>query len=95
MAKIACDHSDSVFITSDNPRTESPEAIVAEVASGVPAGFTAVESIVDREKAIAAAMRLASDHDVILIAGKGHEDYQIIGTEKIHFSDFEIARKYL
>lgn len=95
MAGIAAKLSDYVFITSDNPRTEKPEDIVAEIALGIPAGFKEYEIEVDREKAIAAAIRFADAGDVILIAGKGHEDYQIIGTEKNHFSDFEVARKYL
>lgn len=95
MAQIAAKLSDFVFVTSDNPRTEKPEAIVAEITTGLPADFKNYEVEVDREKAIAAAIRQARPGDVILIAGKGHEDYQIIGTEKIHFSDFEVARKYL
>jgi len=95
MAQIAARLSDFVFVTSDNPRTEDPITIVNEIKAGLPAGFNDYEIEVDREKAIAAAIRQASADDVILIAGKGHEDYQIIGTEKIHFSDFEVARKYL
>jgi len=95
MAQIAARLSDFVFVTSDNPRTEDPFTIVNEVKAGLPAEFIDYEVEVDREKAIAAAIRQASADDVILIAGKGHEDYQIIGTEKIHFSDFEVARKYL
>lgn len=95
MAAIAAKNSDFVIITSDNPRTEKPENIVAEIKTGLPTGFKDFEIEVDREKAIAAAIRWAGQDDVILIAGKGHEDYQIIGTERIHFSDFEVARKYL
>ncbi|MFZ3228640.1 MAG: UDP-N-acetylmuramoyl-L-alanyl-D-glutamate--2,6-diaminopimelate ligase [Pseudobdellovibrio sp.] len=95
MAEIAAKNSDYIFITSDNPRTENPEVIAAEIKSGVPASYTHFEVEVDREKAIAAAIHRADAGDVILIAGKGHEDYQIVGTQKIHFSDFEVARKYL
>jgi UDP-N-acetylmuramoyl-L-alanyl-D-glutamate--2,6-diaminopimelate ligase len=95
MAQIAANNSDYVIITSDNPRTEDPAAIVNEVKVGIPEDYIDFEIEVDREKAIAAAIRHAKSGDVILIAGKGHEDYQIIGTERIHFSDFEVARKYL
>ena len=95
MATIAAKYSDTVFITSDNPRTESPENILADVQKGIPVDYKNTVLEVDREKAIAAAIRLAHHEDVILIAGKGHEDYQILGTEKIHFSDIEIAQKYL
>lgn len=95
MAKAACQLSDFVFITSDNPRTEAPEQIVADIEKGVPEGFSQFKSIVDREKAIQKAIEMAQDEDVILIAGKGHEDYQIVGAEKKYFSDFEVAKKYL
>lgn len=95
MAKIACQNSDYVFITSDNPRTEFPEQIIKDIESGIPANFKKIKSEIDREQAIRYAIEMASDEDVILIAGKGHEDYQIIGHEKIHFSDLEVALKYL
>ncbi len=95
MAKIAAEMSDSVFITSDNPRTENPNVILAEIVLGLPSGYKNFQVEVDREKAIQAAIQAAIAGDVILIAGKGHEDYQIIGTEKINFSDFDVARKYL
>jgi UDP-N-acetylmuramoyl-L-alanyl-D-glutamate--2,6-diaminopimelate ligase len=95
MAKIAAELSDFVFITSDNPRTESPEAIVKEIEAGLPQSYSHFLTIVDRETAIQQAIQKAQDGDVVLIAGKGHEDYQIIGTEKKHFSDIEVARRYL
>ncbi|MBC7743190.1 MAG: UDP-N-acetylmuramoyl-L-alanyl-D-glutamate--2,6-diaminopimelate ligase [Bdellovibrionaceae bacterium] len=95
MAKIAAEGSDQVYITSDNPRTEDPLSIVNEVAAGLPAQFKNYIVEVDREAAIKAAIQQAVPGDVILIAGKGHEDYQIIGTEKKYFSDFTVARKYL
>jgi UDP-N-acetylmuramoyl-L-alanyl-D-glutamate--2,6-diaminopimelate ligase len=88
MAKVACDGADEVIVTSDNPRTEQPDEIIAEILSGVPAearGRVAVES--DRARAIAFAVSSAREGDIILIAGKGHEDYQIIGTEKRQFDD--------
>lgn len=94
MASIAEKLADTVIVTSDNPRTEDPEAIIKDIL----AGFDKPEKIhieSDREKAVKLAIDLAKADDIILIAGKGHEDYQIIGTEKIHFSDKEIATKYL
>lgn len=95
MGKIAASLSNRVYITSDNPRTENPVSIVEQIAQGIPSEFKNYIVEVDREKAIQQALTEAQDEDVILIAGKGHEDYQILGTKKIHFSDFEIAKKYL
>lgn len=95
MAEIAARLSDYVFLTSDNPRTEDPLTILNDAEKGFPAGFKNYTKEVDREKAIAQAIAMAKAGDVILIAGKGHEDYQIIGTTKTHFSDYEVAEKYL
>lgn len=95
MAQIAAQKSDYVFITSDNPRTEDPEQILKDIVAGIPGDYKNFSVEVDREKSIAQALQMATDNDVVLIAGKGHEDYQIIGTTKHHFSDFEVARKYL
>jgi UDP-N-acetylmuramoyl-L-alanyl-D-glutamate--2,6-diaminopimelate ligase len=86
MAAAACSLADEVIVTSDNPRTEDPAAIVAEVLVGVPAGGVA-EAIVDRREAIRAAIGRCRPGDVLLIAGKGHEDYQIVGREKRSFDD--------
>ncbi len=88
MAKVACDGADEIIVTSDNPRTENPSTIIDEILAGVPDGArgrVAVES--DRARAIAQAVSTARKGDIILIAGKGHEDYQIIGTEKRSFDD--------
>jgi UDP-N-acetylmuramoyl-L-alanyl-D-glutamate--2,6-diaminopimelate ligase len=97
MGRLAVELSDLVFITSDNPRTESPEAIVHEILNGV-AGFSNYRVEPDRRKAIHSAIRAARPGDLVLIAGKGHEDYQIIsdpaqpgGIRKIHFDDREVA----
>jgi len=88
MAKVACDGADDVIVTSDNPRTENPDAIIAEILTGVPdAARSRVSVEPDRARAIAQAVSSAREGDVILIAGKGHEDYQIIGTEKRKFDD--------
>jgi UDP-N-acetylmuramoyl-L-alanyl-D-glutamate--2,6-diaminopimelate ligase len=94
MGKIASQMSDVVFVTSDNPRFEEPEAIIDDVMDGIENG-TKVYRETDRAIAIPRALEIASSNDIILIAGKGHEDYQIIGDRKIHFSDREIVEQYL
>lgn len=89
MGAIAARLSNMVYVTSDNPRKEEPSAIISEIVNGIHSdNYTVVEL---REEAIKAAIQQSPDDAVILIAGKGHEDYQIIGTEKKHFSDKEIA----
>ena len=88
MARIAADGASMVILTSDNPRTEDPEAILAQMREGLHAGDRYV-TIVRREEAIRTAVMLAKAGDIILLAGKGHETYQIIGTEKHHFDDRE------
>jgi UDP-N-acetylmuramoyl-L-alanyl-D-glutamate--2,6-diaminopimelate ligase len=94
MGKIAADLADRVVVTSDNPRTEDPTQILKDVMAGI--GRTeGVEIIPDRATAIAHAISIAKSGDGVLIAGKGHEDYQILGTEKIHFDDREQARMAL
>ncbi|HNT97288.1 MAG TPA: UDP-N-acetylmuramoyl-L-alanyl-D-glutamate--2,6-diaminopimelate ligase [Elusimicrobiales bacterium] len=91
MGRAACSLSDRVFITSDNPRTEDPAAIIAEIEAGVKGKFSNYEVIPDRRAAIRAAVAAASYGDIVLIAGKGHEDYQVIGRDTVHFSDCEEA----
>ncbi|PKK90538.1 MAG: UDP-N-acetylmuramoyl-L-alanyl-D-glutamate--2,6-diaminopimelate ligase [Candidatus Wallbacteria bacterium HGW-Wallbacteria-1] len=88
MGKIASTLSDHVIVTSDNPRTENPDAIISEILQGIDPGFSA-EIIPDRAAAIDHAITIAGVGDYILIAGKGHEDYQITGAGKIHFDDGE------
>lgn len=90
MGAAAATHSDIVYVTSDNPRTENPEAILKDILPGVRPG-TAVRVQVDRRQAIFDAIAEARGGDVVVIAGKGHEDYQILGTSKIHFDDREVA----
>src|SRR5262249_15051850 len=80
--------ADLAVVTSDNPRTEDPRAIVDQILAGVPRPF-AVD--IDRARAIRAAVDEAVPGDVVVIAGKGHEDYQIVGTTKHHFDDREQA----
>ncbi len=96
MARVACALADRVVVTSDNPRTEPPDSIVREILTGVPADAgDRVEPIVDRREAIHHAVLRAEDGDVIVIAGKGHEDYQIIGAVKHPFDDRLVARAAL
>jgi UDP-N-acetylmuramoyl-L-alanyl-D-glutamate--2,6-diaminopimelate ligase len=92
MARAACKFADDVIITSDNPRTENPQAIIDEIRTGVPAErIRSTLSMVDRAAAIGEAINRASEGDIIIIAGKGHEDYQIVGTSKRPFDDRKIA----
>ena len=94
MAQEAVKMSDKVILTSDNPRKEEPQAILDDMLAGLtPAQQRSVLTIVDRREAIRTAAMLAQKGDVILIAGKGHEDYQIIGDAKHHFDDREEVRK--
>jgi UDP-N-acetylmuramoyl-L-alanyl-D-glutamate--2,6-diaminopimelate ligase len=99
MGRVAAAQSDVVILTSDNPRTEDPMAIIREVEAGVRAGLdparTQYQMIADRKLAIEAAIREAKRGDMVLLAGKGHEDYQILGSTKIHFDDREVAREIL
>ncbi len=96
MAKIACEISDKVIITSDNPRNEEPETIIKEIQQGVPAQFyNKTISISDRKEAIKNALMQAKPNDIILIAGKGHENYQEIQGVKHHFDDKETAFELL
>lgn len=94
MGKIAADLADVVVVTSDNPRTEDPERILQDVLGGIP-DTVQPTVICDRATAIRTAILQAQPGDGVLLAGKGHEDYQILGTEKIHFDDREQAKDAL
>jgi len=93
MGRIATELSDFVIITNDNPRNENPRMIIADIEKGI--SKTNYEIILNREEAIKKAITGSDDSSVVLIAGKGHENYQIIQGVKSHFSDKEIAEKYL
>jgi UDP-N-acetylmuramoyl-L-alanyl-D-glutamate--2,6-diaminopimelate ligase len=96
MAKTAEKWADAVYVTSDNPRTENPRAILDEIAAGFsPEGVRKTVVEIDRRQAIEAILADAEANDVVLIAGKGHENYQIIGAEKHHFDDVEVAARVL
>ena len=93
MGKIASELSDEVIITSDNPRTENPSTIIDDIIKGIKKNNYSI--IENREEAIKTAIQSADNFSAILIAGKGHENYQDINGVKYYFSDSEIARKYL
>ena len=94
MAQEAVKNSDRVIITSDNPRNEDPQEIINDMLAGLDASQRRnVISIVDRREAIRTACTMAQPGDVILVAGKGHEDYQIVKGVKHHFDDHEVIRE--
>ncbi|MFI4918134.1 MAG: UDP-N-acetylmuramoyl-L-alanyl-D-glutamate--2,6-diaminopimelate ligase [Legionellales bacterium] len=94
MGKVASLYADKIVITSDNPRTENPELIVNEVAQGIPSSMQ-ITKLMNREEAISYALNNAHKEDIILIAGKGHEAYQQIGTVKHAFSDKEVVQRLI
>lgn len=94
MAEVACEHSDKVIFTSDNPRSEDPAQIIKDMEAGVSAAAKRKYiSIVDRREAIKTAISLADKEDIILVAGKGHEKYQDIKGVKNHFDDKEVVNE--
>lgn len=95
MGRIAAECADMLFVTSDNPRTEDPEAILDDIMQGIPKTKHFVYRIADRREAIAKALRKAKEGDVILLAGKGQETYQIIGHEKRHLDEREVVAQAL
>ncbi len=96
MGALAAALADVAVVTSDNPRREDPDAIIDEIVAGIPAA-AAAEVVVepDRRAAIGLAVGRAAAGDVVVLAGKGHEDYQILGSERVHFDDREVAREAL
>ena len=96
MAKVVEEFADFIIVTSDNPRTENPESIIEEIVAGFEnRDLQTITIRPDRAKAIELAIKVACKDDIVLIAGKGHETYQIIGKTKFHFSDKEIAEQFL
>ena len=96
MGKIGAENADILIVTSDNPRSEDPECIVSEIEAGVVTGLKRgrhYEVITDRRTAIMRAVEIAESGDIVLIAGKGHETYQILKDGTIHFDDREVARE--
>jgi UDP-N-acetylmuramoyl-L-alanyl-D-glutamate--2,6-diaminopimelate ligase len=94
MGAAAAEFADSLVLTDDNPRSEPPQRIVADIQRGLPDGFDS-QVIHDREAAILAALAMVGPLDAVLIAGKGHEEYQIVGAERRAFSDQAIVRRWL
>jgi len=96
MAKVAEDLADKIIVTSDNPRTEKAEAIINDIIAGfAEPDADAIVIKPDRRKAIESAVMTAGGDDIVLIAGKGHETYQLIGNTKYDFNDAEIVREFL
>jgi UDP-N-acetylmuramoyl-L-alanyl-D-glutamate--2,6-diaminopimelate ligase len=93
MGRIAAAGADLAFVTSDNPRTEDPEAIVRDTIAGLEPGNW--EVIVDRRKAISRALQAAGPDDVLLLAGKGHETYQEIEGERLPFDEIQVVAELL
>ncbi|HPP76553.1 MAG TPA: cyanophycin synthetase, partial [Armatimonadota bacterium] len=94
MGEIAAKLADIVVITSDNPRKEDPTAIIRDILSGISLDVTP-KVFIDRREAIEYAIKTARKGDLVVIAGKGHEDYQIFADKTIHFDDREVAREIL
>ena len=98
MGQAAINGADYSIITSDNPRTEDPERIIEDILKGIPSSAREGDdysTIINRKEAIEHAIHCAEKNDMVLIAGKGHESYQIIGTNTIRFDDREVARSAL
>ena len=93
MGRVAGHLSDVVIVTNDNPRSEDPQSII----SGIILGFSTdnYQVVADRERAIATAIAMAGAGDIVLIAGKGHEDYQIFKDKTVTFNERKIVEKYL
>lgn len=94
MGRTACEQADYVFLTNDNPRNEDPQQIFKDILTGM-SGFSNYEIVPDRAEAIGRALAACQKGDIVIIAGKGHENYQLIGSEKKHFSDQETVRALL
>ena len=94
MGEVACEHSDKVIFTSDNPRTEDPLEILNDIEKGLgTAARRKAVSIPDRKQAIKTALQMAQPEDIVLIAGKGHEKYQEIQGVRHHFDDKEVLEE--
>ena len=95
MGEIAQRLSDVCIVTSDNPRTENPNLIIDDILKGLDKTKENYRVVIDRKEAIKEAIQMAQKDDIVIIAGKGHENYQIIGKVKHHFDDKEIAQEFL
>ena len=95
MGRMAGLLADAVVLTSDNPRTEAPERILEQIQAGFPPTFSHFQVIADREQAIAAAVNMAHPGDTVVIAGKGHERYQLFNHIAVPFSDHDVVERIL
>jgi UDP-N-acetylmuramoyl-L-alanyl-D-glutamate--2,6-diaminopimelate ligase len=95
MGKIAAELADFVVVTSDNPRSEAPMAIIDDITAGMKGSKTPKNVIENRREAIAYALSIAEKNDIVLLAGKGHETYQILNSGTIHFDEREVVREIL
>ena len=95
MGRVAENYSDYVVITSDNPRNEDPEKIVQDILKGIKKENSDVFIHLDRREAIQKGLEIAQDQDIVLVAGKGHESKQIIGSQEIEFSDIQVCKNIL
>lgn len=95
MGRMATELSDVVIVTTDNPRTEDPDEIIKEILIGTVGSKAEVITITDRSEAIKEALKIAKQGDTILLAGKGHETYQVIGTERVHYDEREVIKNAL
>lgn len=95
MGRVATDLSDVVVVTTDNPRTENPEEIIKEILIGTVGSKADVVTVTDRTEAIKHALSLAKPGDTVLLAGKGHETYQVIGKERVHYDEREVVAEIL
>lgn len=95
MAKAAAKYADKLIVTSDNPRTEDPEAIIKDILEGLSDSSVPYDVVTDRREAIYHSLKIAEKGDIIVLAGKGHEDYQIIGEKKNHFDEREVVAEGL
>lgn len=95
MGEVASRLADVAVVTSDNPRTEDPDAIIDEIIAGMEGGRAEIERLTDRREAIGRALGLARPEDVVLLAGKGHETYQVIGTETRAFDESRVVREWI
>ncbi len=95
MGAVAACYADEIIVTSDNPRDEDPELIVEQIVAGFPIDFDSYQIELDRKKGIALGIKKAGKGDIVIVAGKGHENYQVTGKNVIPFDDYEVVRNYI
>ena len=95
MGASAAHLADFCVVTSDNPRTENPDDIIKDILPGLSGNEDKYKAITDRTEAIRYALSIAKEGDVVLLAGKGHETYQVIGTERVHYDEREVIKSAL